>query len=263
METAPAHLFVSFRLLAARQRHGDHMPHARTTWAMDSGGFTELQMHGTWSMNAQEYGATVVRLIADCGWPPEFVAPQDWMCEPWVMAGGSHGGIRFAGTGLTVRDHQELTVENFCYLREEFDGAGVPWMPVLQGWTLDDYLHCVDLYKAAGVDLAAEPIVGLGSVCRRQSTGEIGLIASTLAGLGLRLHGFGVKRDGLALFGEHLVSADSMAWSYSARRHDGPMPGCTHPGRCNNCLPWALRWREETLARPAQLGLQLDFPIAS
>ena len=32
---------------------------------------------------------------------------------------------------------------------------GAPVIPVLQGWTLDDYLACVDLYASAGVDLAA------------------------------------------------------------------------------------------------------------
>ena len=52
--------------------------------------------------------------------------------------------------------------------------------------------------------------MGLGSVCRRQGTAEIARIEATLAGRGLELHGFGVKTDGLNLFGRHLASANSM-----------------------------------------------------
>lgn len=53
-------------------------------------------------------------------------------------------------------------------------------------------------------------LVGLGSVCRRQSTAEIGIIAGTLHAMGLKLHGFGVKREGLARYGHCLSSSDSM-----------------------------------------------------
>ena len=265
LECSPVPLFVSFATLAAYRRHGENMPQARCCWALDSGGFTELQRHGRWTWNYLDYGAAVVRLIEDCGAPPAFVAPQDWMCEPWVITGGVHGRVRFAGTGLDVLAHQHLTVENFCLLREEFASC-VPWIPVLQGWTLGDYLRCVELYRQAGVDLAAEPLVGLGSVCRRQSTAEIAAIVGTLAGLGLRLHAFGVKRAGLAQYGPQLASADSLAWSYGARPWRGQPgrrgEGCTHPGPCNNCLTWALQWRDETLAslrRPHQLGIELVF----
>ena len=42
-----------------------------------------------------------------------------------------------------------------------------------------------------------------------------------------------------------LASADSMAWSFDARRTD-PLPGHTHKS-CANCLEYALRWREHAL----------------
>ncbi|MBQ1165804.1 hypothetical protein KBZ21_48280, partial [Streptomyces sp. A73] len=72
------------------------------------------------------------------------------------------------------------------------------WMPVLQGWTLQHYLDCLAMYTDAGIDLAAEPRVGLGSVCRRHATSEINEIVATLHSHGLRLHGFGVKTQGLS-----------------------------------------------------------------
>ena len=43
-----------------------------------------------------------------------------------------------------------------------------------------------------------------------------------------------------------MASADSMAWSYAAR-HTEPLPECTHK-QCQNCLPFALQWREQVLS---------------
>ncbi|MGR6997271.1 deazapurine DNA modification protein DpdA family protein [Yinghuangia aomiensis] len=117
------------------------------------------------------------------------------MCEPIVINGGTIGPITFTGTGLSVAEHQHRTVANLLELAVARTGNAVgPGPPRL---TLADYLRCVDLYQQAGVDLTAEPLVGLGSVCRRQATDEATRIVTTLAGLGLRLHGFGFKTLGL------------------------------------------------------------------
>jgi len=231
-------LFVSHRRLAGYRT----LPEARGPWALDSGGFTELAMHGTWVTPARAYVTAVRRYATEVG-QLQWAAPQDWMCEP----------IMLARTGLTVADHQARTVASVLELRHQ--AADLPWVPVLQGWTIDDYRRCVDLYTAAGIDLTAEPVTGLGSVCRRQSTAEIEDITAAMATGGIRLHGFGVKAQGLARYGRHLVSADSLAWSYNARRNS-PLPGHTHIN-CANCLPWALRWYQRTLARAdaQQLGL--------
>lgn len=118
---------------------------------------------------------------------------------------------------------------------------------MLQGWTLADYLHCLDLYRQAGIDLTTLPLVGLGSICRRQATNDIRHIVTELAAAGLRLHGFGVRTAGLAAYGAALASADSMAWSLHARRQP-PLPGCRH-ANCANCLRYALHWRAELAAR--------------
>jgi hypothetical protein len=115
----------------------------------------------------------------------------------------------------------------------------------------------MDRYAAAGVDLQALPLVGLGSVCRRQHTGEISRITATLAALGIRLHGFGIKRRGLADYADSLRSADSLAWSYAARRRP-PLPGCTAHRNCANCARYALAWRQRLAAGldgPRQLRL--------
>lgn len=116
----------------------------------------------------------------------------------------------------------------------------------------------MDLYRSAGVDLAREPLTGLGSVCRRQSTGQIAVIVTTLASLGLRLHGFGIKTTGLHLYGHLLTSADSMAWSYAARRAPA-LPGCTGHRNCANCLTYATAWRARTLTAAVARGCQASL----
>jgi hypothetical protein len=56
------------------------------------------------------------------------------------------------------------------------------------------------------------------------------------------------KTGGLHLYGHRLASADSMAWSYAARR-EPPLPGCTGHKNCANCLRYAGRWRDNVLSR--------------
>ncbi len=214
------------------------MPQASAPWALDSGAFTELRTYGRWKTSENEYVEAVERYqaIGRLQW----AAPMDWMTEPFMLD----------RTGLRVEDHQHRTVDNYLRLRDRG-----PFIPVLQGWTLDDYHRCCDLYDDAGVDLAAEQVVGLGSVCRRQHTGEVAGIVWAIRQRypSIQLHGFGVKTSGMKLYADALASADSMAWSYDARRAD-PLPGCTHQN-CANCLDYALRWRERLLRSGTQMAL--------
>ena len=57
----------------------------------------------------------------------------------------------------------------------------MPWLPVLQGWAPADYLRHLRLYECWGVRLPEAPLVGVGTVCRRQATAEV---AGVLALLG-------------------------------------------------------------------------------
>jgi hypothetical protein len=225
-------LFISHRRLKAYKT----LPVARGEWALDSGGFTELNMHGEWRTTVPEYVDAVHRYTENIG-GLQWAAPMDWMCEP----------VMLEKTGLSVREHQERTVQNYLDLRDEG-----PFVPVLQGQRLEDYETCISLYESAGVDLHAEPVVGLGTVCRRQNAPEIARIVSSLADYGLRLHGFGMKSAGLARVSHLLASADSMAWSTRGRmawQHDRQQL-CRghHKGSCANCRGWALTWRERVVA---------------
>src|SRR6266511_2579815 len=93
---------------------------------------------------------------------------MDWMTEEAVIRGGTVGRTRFVGTRLSLAEHQRRTVHNYLELRHLADD--LPIVPVLQGQSIDDYKRIIDAYHRAGVDLHREPLVGLGSVCRRQAT---------------------------------------------------------------------------------------------
>ena len=224
-------LFVSHRRLKRRKRQ---FPGALGPWALDSGGFTELNMHGRWVTSEAEYVDAVYRYVDEIG-HLTWAAPMDWMCEPFVVE----------KTGLSVEAHQERTVENYLSLRAM--APDLPFIPVLQGWTLDDYLACIGIYILAGVNVTKLPLVGIVSVCRRQNTSEVDHIVSTIAAGGVALHGFGVKTVGLSRYASQLASADSLAWSYRARNAPA-LPGCTHKS-CANCPRFALKWREKVLRR--------------
>jgi len=57
----------------------------------------------------KQYADEVRRFRAEIG-NLAWAAPQDWMCEPAVIAGGKVGRETFKGTGLSVPAHQTLTV---------------------------------------------------------------------------------------------------------------------------------------------------------
>jgi hypothetical protein len=228
-------LFLSYRRLAGLRR----LPRARGPYAIDSGGFSELSMNARWTFSAARYADDVRRFAAEIG-PPDFVAVQDYMCEAAILA----------KTGLTVEEHQKRTIASYLELREL--APEIPWAPVLQGWTWGDYEDHVASYERAGVDLRALPIVGVGSICRRQQTTRAAILLRSLASEGLRVHAFGMKVQGLAAVADCITSADSMAWSYGARRQrrDGSarLTNCPHAS-CANCLDYALVWRALLLER--------------
>jgi len=227
-------LFISRRRIARYRT----LPVARTRWVLDSGGFTEIHKHGAWQLSAAEYAAEVGRYADEVGCM-DWCAPQDWMCEPSALS----------ATGLTVAEHQTRTTANFLELRQ---ALGYVVIPVLQGWSPDDYCRHRDAYEAAGVDMETEHRVGVGSICRRNADADIGRILVALHPL--RLHTFGVKGSALVRYQDYVTSADSMAWSATARMSNIKLLGCTHQGRtCAHCRRWAQVWRDRLLR-------EIDYP---
>lgn len=241
------------------------LPESNGATFIDSGAFTILKKYGRWLITPEQFVAKTRRQVEALGRDKVVaIGPMDRMCEPIVIYGGRSKDGTFAGTrqflGLPdatfddcVLEHQRQTVANFQEL--ERLAPDLPIIPVIQGYTLTQYLRCVAMYLAAGIDLTTYPLVGIGSVCRRQGTKEAKQIISALHALGIRIHGFGVSAEGVKTYGGLLLSADSQAWCYGARRRGGL---CIHQvprkdGRGfikweTNCPVWALAWYHAVLA---------------
>lgn len=175
-------------------------------WIMDSGAFTQLNLHSGYTEPVSVY-ADQVKRWRDNGNMLIAVA-QDYMCEPFMLK----------KTGKTTADHQALTIDRYDQLIPLVDGA--PIMPVLQGYDPSEYARHVADY---GDRLVPRAWVGVGSVCKRN--GDPAAIKQVLYAIkdvrpDLRLHGFGVKLTSLRdpIVCSLLHSADSMAWSFAARR---------------------------------------------
>lgn len=175
-------------------------------WIMDSGAFTEISTHGRYRHSVKEYADAARRWVGNGNLLA--IVAQDYMCEPFILE----------KTGLTIAEHQRLTVDRYDALMAE--GLPCHVMPVIQGFAPKDYADHVRQY---GDRLAPGMWVGVGSVCKRQ--GNPMLTVAVLDAIltvrpDLRLHGFGVKISSLAHSGvrRRLYSSDSMAWSYSARK---------------------------------------------
>lgn len=205
---------------------------ANCDWALDSGAFTELSSYGTWRLQVKDFSDQVERLT-EIG-RLKFCSPQDWMCEPHIIY----------KTGLNVLEHQKRTVGNFLELTSY--NKYIPWIPVLQGWTTDDYLIHLAMYKQNGIDLTTKELVGVGSVCRRDVYFASKII-NLLYEQQIKIHGYGLKLACLKRVKTKLESSDSMAWSYYARRRNKLCSSGAHD-RCNHCKEFALMWRDKICA---------------
>lgn len=199
-----ARAFISVNRVRGRRK-----PVLGGSWILDSGAFTEIATHGRYRHGPEDYAAEVNRLAAI---NPNMIAAvsQDWMCEPFMLA----------KTGLTVEDHQRLTIERYDAL---LPLVSVYLMPVLQGYSLASYLDHIDQY---GDRLLRGMLVGVGSICKRNT--DVRQIEAILSAIkrkrpDLRLHGFGIKTTALGsgVVRDCLDSADSMAWSFAGRRNGG------------------------------------------
>ncbi len=231
-------LFISHRRLALRKR----LPRAATRWALDSGGFSELELHGRWVTTPTEYIDATRQYVSEIGML-DWAAPMDWMCEPKMLA----------RTGLTVEDHQRRTITNFLNPRAR------PRATLYPGHTGMD---------ASGLRAVRHPLRSRRGESQPRGTGRRWL------GLSPARHAGG-RRNHLGTCRRRLVT--SWFWSEGARdcerrrcphvrRFDGvvlprsagrALPGCQHQ-RCSNCIRYAERWRTRLLAQVyPQLRLNL------
>ena len=175
-------------------------------WIMDSGAFTTVNKFAGYPEEPEEYAKEIKRWSKN----GNFLAAisQDYMCEEFVLQ----------KTGLTIPDHQRLTIERYDKIIA-CDTGGVYIMPVLQGYHPNDYVNHIRQY---GDRLIKGMWVGVGSVCKRNANPAA--ILDVLKAIhderpDLQLHGFGLKKTALKhkQIRDYLHTSDSMAWSLNAR----------------------------------------------
>lgn len=167
-------------------------------WIIDSGAFTRL-INGHGHLPPEEY-AEIINRWKDNGDLAAAVV-QDWLCaEPILKA-----------TGLSIADHQRLTIESYDTLLPLINRTYL--MPVLQGYAPEEYVKHLKDY---GNRLRPGAWVGVGSIAGRSSKPseiESILLAIRFCRPDLKLHGFGLKMATLKspLSWDLLYSADSQA----------------------------------------------------
>lgn len=221
--------------VSANRLRGRKAPVPAREWIMDSGGFSELLNHGGYRESPEQFAASARRWASNGSGKLLAVVSQDWMCAPPVLE----------RTGLSIAEHQRLTIERYDQLLQL--GVGTYLMPVLQGQAPEDFAAHV---RAYGDRLAPGAWVAVGSIqpiSTRPAAVAAVLLAVKAARPDLRLHGLGLKGASLAdsLCRAMLESADSMAWSYAARRE----------GRNSNDAGEAVRWVAAMDAAPVQAQL--------
>lgn len=181
---------------------------------LDSQAFRVLEIHGDHQLTPLEYAVLAEQIATLCR--NVTVVTQDYMCEQYIFECRERlTGVRFA-----VADHQRLTIARYDALHYHATRRGLVVIPVLQGYTPAEY---VDHIRQYGRRLSHGAWVGVGSVCKRN--GDPSAIRDVLYSIrrarpDLLLHGFGIKTTSVAhpVVRQYLHSADSMAWSYAARR---------------------------------------------
>ena len=71
--------FEGVPLFVSRNRLAGHVEgvRAQTRWALDSGAFTQLALHGTWAIPARQYAREAKRFQTAIG-RMDWAAVQDW-----------------------------------------------------------------------------------------------------------------------------------------------------------------------------------------
>jgi hypothetical protein len=168
---------------------------------LDCGGFTLLNRHGDYPFMMAAYANIVARL------KPHYYASMDYPCEPEITRSLALTSNR-ERIAATVANAQRLTAEFEMMLPDS------TLVPVVQGWTLDEYKHCLDLYHAAGV---IRPYMAIGSMCTRSNNRELARIIPALHEYAMEagahwLHFFGLKMSPVTMeLDRYIYSRDSAA----------------------------------------------------
>lgn len=193
-------------------------------FCLDCGGFVAMAKYGKYRWTIWDY----IQFAMDSR--PEWWAAMDYCCEPEIAKDKDTVQSRIRNTVFSLAE----TLTCLINLNREIPNYVTLPMPVLQGWKPQDYVDCIHMIEDSvwsSPDALAEigvegwpNLIGLGSVCRRQLTGENNLLEiinkiDNVLPPHTKLHLFGVKSQAVKLLKDHprIESIDSMAWNMTGR----------------------------------------------
>lgn len=185
-----------------------------TELALDCGGFTAHMTYGGFPWTIEAYLDLVEAFRF------RWFASFDYPVEPEIAADRDAVEDRISRT---------IAANRQTYASARHRGIHRLMLPVLQGRSYEDYARCAD--APCGM-IENAPVIGLGSMCRREIRGPAGIVAiveqlDRLLPRGTGLHLFGVKGSAL-IYLKHLehriASIDSEAYGIAARPEPGESP---------------------------------------
>lgn len=204
---------------------------------LDSGAFGCAKWDGGYTYGVDDYLRIVEKVM------PEWWVNMDYVCEPNILK------------NMATSQRIEQSIENAKILcTAPFSG----FLPVIQGWAVEDYLYCAKRMEDESLVL---PVMGIGSICRRGSQGEIVAIVAALANRlpKVKFHAFGVKINTLNYNnGEilnYLVSLDTAAWQFNEKDELGGWRPRSHREISKRLIGYRDKLNQK-LSQPYQLVLR-------
>ena len=181
------------------------LPNSVERVILDSGGYSFYMKYGKYPFDLEKY-IELVYLIQDQS-PLFKVAILDYPCEPKL---DRH-------RPMTNKERIDKTISNAveCFQADR----KIPWLPVIQGYEIDEYSSCIDQYKDVGIK---SDYWAIGSLCSRkgQKMKIRNIVSSIVEYTGdVKLHSFGLTLSYLSdpqIFNS-IYSTDSSSWNYRAR----------------------------------------------
>ena len=170
---------------------------------MDSGGFSLLSKLKDYPFTLEQYALLIKRK------KPTYAATMDYPCEPELLK----------ETSMSIKERIMRTVENAEIMLNNYDFRRTKIVPVVQGWTIDDYRLCIEEMHRR--DLLTD-YVAFGSMCRRMRISEARKLITKQREylrrfVDAKAHYFGIKisflKD-LVIF-KNVDSFDTAAWTHN------------------------------------------------
>lgn len=159
---------------------------------LDSGGYMLFKTHGDYPFTMDNYHNLVSRV------KPDFYASMDYPCE----MGDTQSNIERTVHNAKIMTHYEDMLPNSTMV------------PVIQGFTIEEYKYCIRLYAKENL---IKPYMAIGTLCNRSRSSEIteiiGQVYLEAVKYGVeRIHLFGVKQTPYLERVRHMIySQDSAA----------------------------------------------------